>query len=90
MTVLRPYIYTTNALAGVRASVAKLVPDQTRQVLGDKAGATAIEYGLITASIAVAIIAVVLLVGEDLAHLFDEIDEEIKNCTKKPEKCIRK
>ncbi len=39
----------------------------------DESGATAIEYGLIAALIAVAIIAAVTLVGTELATLFGKI-----------------
>lgn len=39
----------------------------------DKSGATAIEYGLIAALIAVVIIAMVTLVGQDLSTTFSTI-----------------
>ncbi len=51
---------------------------QTRRVGRDVRGATAIEYGLIAAGIAVSIIAVVFLLGDDLAALFQSIDDKIK------------
>ena len=41
--------------------------------LKDKSGATAIEYGLIAALIAVAIIAAITLVGDDLSAMFGTI-----------------
>jgi pilus assembly protein Flp/PilA len=41
-----------------------------RRFLGDESGATAIEYGLIAAGIAVAIIVAVNAVGTDLSSLF--------------------
>lgn len=40
-------------------------------------GATAIEYGLIAAGIAVAISAVVFLVGSDLVALFSGVDAKL-------------
>ncbi len=40
-------------------------------------GATAIEYGLIAALIAVVIIAAVTLVGEDLSNMFNEVADNI-------------
>ncbi len=51
---------------------------QTRRVGRDDRGATAIEYGLLVAGIAVSIIAVVFLLGDDLAALFQSIDDKIK------------
>ncbi len=47
------------------------------QAFKDESGATAIEYGLIAAGIAVAIIAAVGLLGDNLSDLFDEIATEI-------------
>lgn len=44
-------------------------------------GATAIEYGLIAAGIAVAIIAVVFALGDDIAGLFDGIGDKIAEKT---------
>ena len=43
----------------------------------DASGATAIEYGLIAAGIAVAIIVAVGLLGDELASLFNSISSEI-------------
>ncbi len=43
----------------------------------DTSGATAIEYGLIAAGIAVAIIVAVGLLGDELALLFNSISSEI-------------
>ena len=43
----------------------------------DESGATAIEYGLIAAGIAVAIIAAVGLLGDELGVLFNSIASEI-------------
>lgn len=45
----------------------------TRKFLSDEEGVTAIEYGLIAAMIAVAIVATVYLVGQQLNSLFDRI-----------------
>ena len=47
------------------------------QALKDESGATAIEYGLIAAGIAVAIIVAVGLLGDELAVLFNSIASEI-------------
>ena len=45
--------------------------------LNDEDGATAIEYGLIAAGIAVAIAAVVGLLGDELALAFGDVQTEI-------------
>ncbi len=47
------------------------------QAFKDESGATAIEYGLIAAGIAVAIIVAVQLLGDELAILFNSISSEI-------------
>ncbi len=43
----------------------------------DESGATAIEYGLIAALIAVAIIAALTALGPKLAATFDKVTEEL-------------
>lgn len=43
----------------------------------DEEGVTAMEYGLIAALVAVAIIAAVSLVGTNLSSVFDEIASEL-------------
>ncbi len=52
-----------------------------RCFLGNKFGATAIEYGLIAAGIAVAIIVAVGLVGDNLSVLFDTVAKELATGT---------
>ncbi len=47
------------------------------QALKDESGATAIEYGLIAAGIAVAIIVAVGLLGDNLSTLFNTIASEL-------------
>jgi pilus assembly protein Flp/PilA len=47
----------------------------------DTRGATAIEYGLIAAGIAVAIAAAVFALGEDLTGLFGSVSDEIETRT---------
>lgn len=44
----------------------------------DESGATAIEYGLIAAGIAVAIVATVQTVGTDLSAMFTKVSTELK------------
>jgi pilus assembly protein Flp/PilA len=43
--------------------------DKSRQ----DAGATAVEYGIMVAAIAVAILAIVFLLGDEIAALFNEV-----------------
>jgi len=51
----------------------------------EEKGATAVEYGLMVALIAVAIITVVATLGDNLAGLFTNVGSEIKdNSTPKP------
>ncbi len=52
---------------------------QTRRVGREVRGATAIEYGLLVGGIALSIIAVVFLIGDDLATLFQSIDDKIQS-----------
>ena len=47
----------------------------------DKSGATAIEYGLIAGAIAVAIIAAVFAIGDDIKAFFENISTELKSKT---------
>lgn len=44
----------------------------------DETGATAIEYGLIAALIAVAIVGALGLVGDDLTAMFTTVSDELK------------
>lgn len=46
--------------------------------INDESGATAIEYGLIAAGIAVAIIAAVQTLGSDLSAIFTDVGKSIK------------
>ena len=48
-----------------------------RKFLTDESGATAIEYGLIAAGIAVAIIAAVQFLGTNLSSTFNEVGTAI-------------
>lgn len=54
----------------------KLV-NASRRFLADEEGVTAIEYGLIAALIAVAIIAGTTLVGTELNDLFTDVSEKL-------------
>jgi pilus assembly protein Flp/PilA len=48
-----------------------------RRLCRDESGATAIEYGLIAALIAVVIVGAVTLLGSNLVSLFDEVGSDI-------------
>jgi pilus assembly protein Flp/PilA len=50
---------------------------RTRTMLESDEGATAVEYGLMVALIAVVIIAAVALIGTNLDLVFDKIGEEL-------------
>lgn len=54
---------------------------RTRMWLEDQEGATAVEYGLMVALIAVAIIAAVALLGDNLSTMFDSIADKIGGVT---------
>ena len=51
----------------------KFIAKAQARFMADDKGATAIEYGLIAAGIAVAIMATVALLGEDLTAMFQEV-----------------
>jgi pilus assembly protein Flp/PilA len=51
---------------------------KTQSLLRDRKGATAIEYGLIAAGIAIAIVGVLATVGTDLSGLFDKVSGNLK------------
>ncbi len=52
-------------------------PAQKLQAIEDESGATAVEYALLAAGIALAIIVGVQLIGGNLGTLFNEIASEI-------------
>ncbi|MBI4967297.1 MAG: Flp family type IVb pilin [Rhodospirillales bacterium] len=49
-----------------------------RRALTDESGATAIEYGLIAAGIAVAIITIVFTLGEEIQNMFNDVNTQLK------------
>jgi pilus assembly protein Flp/PilA len=51
---------------------------RVRNFLSDESGVTAIEYALIASLIAVAIIAVVTTVGQNVSTVFNEIGTSLK------------
>ena len=54
---------------------------KVRSVLKNTDGATAIEYGLIAAGIAVAIIAAVFALGDDIKNFFTGISKQMQTKT---------
>ena len=50
-----------------------------RKFVSDEEGATAIEYGLIAAGIAVAIIAAVFAIGDELNNFFRAVQTKLAN-----------
>ena len=71
--MLRIYIHSINALSSAKARVSKLVAG----VRDDESGATAIEYGLIAAGIAVAIIGVVFTLGNEISGFFAAVETKL-------------
>ena len=51
------------------------------RIARDETGATAVEYGLIVGLIAVAIVAVLVLLGPHLAALFTTVDNSVTGAT---------
>jgi len=68
--MLRLITETETALVLLKARVDRF--------FADRGGATAIEYGLIAAGIAVAIITAVFALGDDLENFFGGISTELK------------
>jgi len=68
--MLRLITATDTLLRGAKAKVAR--------VMEDTDGATAIEYGLIAAGIAVAIIAAVFALGDDIKNFFTGISGQMQ------------
>ena len=52
-----------------------------RSFLGDTGGATAVEYGLIAALVALAIILTLTSMGNSLAEILGVVDSELHNAT---------
>ena len=55
--------------------------NKAKALFEDKSGATAIEYGLIAAGIAIAIVAAVFALGEDITKFFTGVSDELKKKT---------
>jgi pilus assembly protein Flp/PilA len=57
---------------------ASRMAERVRALLKDESGATAIEYGLLAASISVAIIAVVQGIGHNVKTVFGSVSSALK------------
>ncbi len=64
-------------LTNAQQSRSRVMIQYLRKYLGNRSGATAIEYGLIAAGIAGAIIVAVGLLGDNLSLLFDKVAKEL-------------
>jgi pilus assembly protein Flp/PilA len=49
------------------------------QLAKSRSGVTAIEYGLIAASVALAFLAIVVLLGDDIGGMFSTISNSVNN-----------
>ena len=75
--MIKFYTSATNTLFDARKSFS----DQVRKLVDEESGATAIEYGLIAAGIAVAIIGIVFTLGNDIADFFQAVDTKLTSKT---------
>ncbi len=75
--MIRLYTVASNAMLDAKNSFS----GQLRKLVAEESGATAIEYGLIAAGIAVAIIGIVFTLGNDLAAFFTAIDTKLTSRT---------
>ncbi len=57
----------------------KKLMNNMKSFMQDEEGVTAIEYGLIAALIAVAIVTIVGVIGDDLNAVFTRVSTELKN-----------
>jgi Flp pilus assembly pilin Flp len=65
---LRGLVMFTRRFANLSSHVAAL-----RRLRRDESGVTAIEYGLIASSIALAFVAIAILLGEDVGNMFTSL-----------------
>ncbi len=75
--MIKLYTVAFNAMLGAKNSVSA----QLRKLAAEESGATAIEYGLIAAGIAVAIIGIVFTLGNDIAAFFQAVDTKLTSRT---------
>ncbi|MGY2075957.1 Flp family type IVb pilin [Blastococcus sp. SYSU DS0828] len=65
-------------LINAYATLASLVAVAQDRLKNEEKGATAVEYGLMVGLIAVAIIAAVVTLGDELSGLFDSVGGELE------------
>jgi pilus assembly protein Flp/PilA len=65
-------------MLGLMTKIQTRVTD-LKEFCQDSSGATAIEYGLIAAGIAVAIIAAVFALGDEVKGFFEDIQSQLAN-----------
>ena len=75
--MIKIYTSVTNSIFDARKSFS----GQVRKLVDEESGATAIEYGLIAAGIAVAIIGIVFTLGNDIADFFQAVDTKLTSKT---------
>ena len=63
----------------IRHGYGGLIISMFKRFLRDDTGATAIEYGLIVAGVALAIIAVVNSIGGDLQNTYSDVSNDLAN-----------
>ncbi len=71
--MIKLYTVASNAMLDAKSSLSA----RLRKLAAEESGATAIEYGLIAAGIALAIIGIVFTIGNDLAGFFQAIDTKL-------------
>ncbi len=76
--MIKFYTVASNTLLDAKNGVSA----QLRKLAAEESGATAIEYGLIAAGIAVAIIGVVFTLGDQISAFFLNIQQQL--ATKQP------
>jgi len=72
-----PYVKLTAAIVPVRRFAETPMYSLLAKLLGDETGATAIEYGLIAALIAVAAVSVITNVGKNLSTTFNTVSTKL-------------
>jgi pilus assembly protein Flp/PilA len=61
----------------INSALTRIAAAVQSRLVRDERGATAVEYGLIVGLIAVAIIAAVILLGQNLNGMFESINDEL-------------
>lgn len=79
--MLGMYVAGYNKVQDVKEGFGRFVAKHVKALRDDKSGATAIEYGLIAAGIAVALITVLFTLGDTIEAFFTGVDTKIKSKT---------